>query len=49
MQWHTQDGKITTNQKVKIDFTLPVINAEKIVTLNCHMDDSAKGRYYYFS
>ena len=32
MQWHTQAGKITTNLKVKIDFTLPEISATKIVT-----------------
>ena len=32
MQWHTQAGSITTNLKVKIDFTLPGLSAEKIVT-----------------
>ena len=44
MKLHTQAGNITTNTKVKIDFTLPGIRATKIVTWNCHMDDSAKGR-----
>ena len=42
---HTQTVKITINIKVKIDFTLPELSATKIVTWNCHVDDSAKGRY----
>ena len=45
MQFHTQAGNITTNINVKIYFTLPELIAAKIVTWNCHMDDSAKGRY----
>ena len=45
MQWNTQAGNITTNMKVKIDFTLPEISVAKILTWNCHMNDSAKGRY----
>ena len=45
MQWHTQAVSITKNLKVKIDLTLPKISATKIVTWNCHVDDSAKGRY----
>ena len=32
MQWHSQDGNITTNLKVKIYFTLPELSATKIVT-----------------
>ena len=40
MQWHTQAGSITTNLKVKIDFTFPEISATKIVTWNCHADAS---------
>ena len=45
MQWHTHEGNITTNLKVKIDFTLPELRATKIVTWNFHVDESAKGRY----
>ena len=45
MQFHTQSGNITTKFKVKIDFTLPELIATKIVTCNCHVDDSAKVRY----
>ena len=40
-----QAGNITTNIKVKIYFTLPENSATEIVTWNCHVDDSAKGRY----
>ena len=29
MQWHTQAINITTNMKVKIDFTSPEFNATK--------------------
>ena len=46
MQWHTQADIISTNLNVKIDFTLPELSATKIVTWNCHVDESAKGRYY---
>ena len=46
MQWHTQAGKITTNTRIKIDFTLTELSGTKIVTWNFHMDDSNKGRYY---
>ena len=45
MQWHTQAGSITANLKVKIDFTSPELGATKIVTCNCHVNDSSKGRY----
>ena len=45
MQWHTQAGNISTNPKVKIDFTLPTISATNVVTWIFHMDESAKGRY----
>ena len=45
MQWHTQAGNITTSIEVKIYFTLPALSATCVVTWNCHMDDSAKGRY----
>ena len=45
MQWHTQAYNITTNIKVKVDFTLPALRATNNVTWNFHMDDSAKDRY----
>ena len=45
MQWHTQVGNITTNLKVKIDFTLPALSATNVVTWKCHVDDSTKGIY----
>ena len=45
IQWHTQAQNITTNLKFKVNFTLPALSAANVVTWNCHMDDSAKGRY----
>ena len=45
MQWHSQVGNITTDIKVKMEFTLPALSAMNIVTWKCHVDDSAKGRY----
>ena len=45
MQWHTQAGSITTNINVKIEFTLPELSETNVVTCNCHVYDSAKGRY----
>ena len=45
IQWHMQAGNITTNLKVKIYFTLPELSATKIVTCNCHEDESTKGRH----
>ena len=44
-QWHTQASSITTILKVRICFTLPEISAMKIITWNCHVDDSAMGIY----
>ena len=46
IQWHKQANNITTNIKVKIDFTLPKISATKIVTWDFHVDESDKGRCY---
>ena len=46
IQWYTQAGSITNNINVKIDFTLPELSATKIMTWNCHVDESAKVRYY---
>ena len=45
MQWHTQAGSITTNHKVKEDFTLTAFSATNVVTCKCHVYDSAKGGY----
>ena len=45
MQWHTQEGNIITNLNVKIDYTLPEVSATKIVTWNCHVDESTKIRH----
>ena len=32
MQWNTQSGNITTNVKVKVYFTLPVLSSTNVVT-----------------
>ena len=45
MQLHVQAGNITTNLKVKVYFALPVLSAKNEVMWNCHVGDSAKGRY----
>ena len=45
MQWNTQAGNITTNLKVNAYFILPALTATNAEMWNCHMDDSAKGRY----
>ena len=39
MQWNTQAGNITTNLKVKVDFTLPALIAMNVVRWNYHVDD----------
>ena len=44
-QWHTQAGNITTNLKVKVDFTLPTLSATNVAKWNFHVDDYTKGRY----
>ena len=44
-QWNKKVGNITTNLKVKIEFTSSELSAKKIVTWNFHVDDSSKGRY----
>ena len=46
MQWHMQAGNITTNLKVKVDFTLPELVMTNVLTWKIHVDNSAKGRYY---
>ena len=45
MQWHTQAGNITANIKVAVGFTLPGLSSAYVVTWNCHVDESTKGRY----
>ena len=45
MQWHKKGGSITINIKVKIDFTILELSAENILTRDCHVDESSKGRY----
>ena len=45
MQWNMQAGGITTNLKVKIDFTLPELSATVIMTWNFYVDDSDNSRY----
>ena len=31
MQWHTQAGNITTNLKVEVDFTLPILSTKNFM------------------
>ena len=45
IKWHTQAININTNLKVKTYFTLPEFSETKIVTWDCHVYHSAKGRY----
>ena len=45
IQWHTQAGNITTNLRVKVDFTSPALSATNLATWNCHVYESDKGRY----
>ena len=42
---HTHAGNITTNLQFRINFTIPEVSATKIVTWNCHVHNSAKGKY----
>ena len=44
MQWNTQAVNITTNIKVKIDYTLTALSATNVVTWKFHVDDSTKVR-----
>ena len=45
MQWHTQAGNITAYIKLAVGFILPGLSPEHVVTWNCHVDESTKGRY----
>ena len=40
MQWHTQAGNINTNNKVKLDFTLPVLSVTNAMIWKSHVDNS---------
>ena len=40
MQWHTQDGNITTNLKGKVDFKLLALSVTNVMTCIRHVDDS---------
>ena len=40
-----QAGNITTNLKVKADFTLPSLSATNVVTCKYYVYESSKGRY----
>ena len=42
---HMQVNNLTTNTNVKIDFTSPDFGMTKIITWECHMDDSTKSGY----
>ena len=45
MQCHTQAKIITINLTVELYFTLPELSETNVVTCDCHVYDSAKGRY----
>ena len=38
MQWQTQAGNITTNFKVKVNFTLPAISVTNFMTWKCYVE-----------
>ena len=43
---HTQEVNITTNQKIKTNFTFSELSETKIVIWNCHKDASSKEIYF---
>ena len=45
MQWHTKDRNITTNIKVKVDFTLLALSVKNVMAWKCHVDDFTRGIY----
>ena len=45
MQWHIQAKTITTNIGFSMNLTLLALSVTNVVTWNCNVDDSAKGRY----
>ena len=48
MQWHKYCGDITSSLKVRVDFTLPALSVENVMTWKFHADESAKGRHDMF-
>ena len=42
MWWHTQAVNITTNLKVKVNFTLPALTATNFITWKFHVDKYIK-------
>ena len=42
IQWNTHTENVTTNFKVKIDFTFFALSVTNVITWDCHVDDSAK-------
>ena len=45
MQCNSQAGNITTNRKVNVDFTLPLLSVKNVTTGKFHVHDFANGRY----
>ena len=45
IQWQTQAENITTNLKVKADFTLTALSTTNDVAWKCYVDASTNGRY----
>ena len=42
--WNTKGGNFTTNYTANLKFTLPELDANKIVTWKCHVDDSDENK-----
>ena len=40
-----QDGKITTDINVKVDFIIPTFSATNVMMWNCYVDELAKVSY----
>lgn len=47
-QWQAQAGTFTTDQKHKLNFFLQEFSATKIVTWECHVDESNEVQYDIF-
>ena len=43
--WSTQTLNCMNNYMVNVEFSLPVLYVTKILTLKCHVNDSAEGIY----
>ena len=44
-KWHAEAVNITTNIKVKVDFTLLPLSVTNVETWKCLVNEYAKGRY----